>query len=175
MFEKMTKLRSTRIAFLPHTLKLEHHNYNVLNKQTNNAVVTKVAAQFTISAYWHEVKAGKPIVAFGFYFIEVGDKTVAKLAELGYPIETVTYQQLLAFARKEESEYGFRPDGISSTGVVKFGHSRPYHPKGMYECYYPEVNGVYHDEQELIAMQANPNYIPVGADGWYALNKKQAF
>jgi hypothetical protein len=165
MFEKITKPTSTRIAFLPHTLKLKQTPYH------GNQTLT----QFTIAAYWHEVKAGKPVVAFGFYFFDVGDKTLAKLTELGRPIESVDYQQMLNLAHKEESNFRVQTDAIRVHGVVKFGHSKPFRAKNMYEYYYPEITGVYHDEQELVTMQANPNYIPVGADGWYTLNKKQAF
>ena len=165
MFEKTTKPRASRIAFLPHTLKLEQHPYNV----------NKIATRFTIAAYWHEVKSGKPIIAFGFFFIGVGTHTLKKLDELNCPIESVTYQQVLAFARKQDHEYGTDNDRISQSAVVKFGHAKPLRYKDMYECYYPEVTGVYHDEQEMLKMQANPNYIPSGADGWYFLNKKQLF
>jgi len=168
MFEKTTKPRASRIAFLPHTLKLTHTNFNATRS-------IEVATRFTIAAYWHEVKSGKPIVAFGFFFIEVGVRTLKKLQEINCPIEDVSYQQVLGFARKQDYEYGYKDDRISQNAVAKFGHAKPLRYKDMYECYYPEVVGVFHDELEMLKMQANSNYIPTGSDGWYFLNKKQVF
>jgi len=159
MFEKKLQLRNNRIAFLPDTFK---------RFRTSHAV----------AAYWHETKSGKPIVACGVFALDIGSDTEDKLRESNRFIQSLSYTEFLNVARKQVydeplgSSRGY--DQISQLSSVKLGHSKPWRNRDVDKYYYPEL-GQIHDDQELLAMQANPNYIPVGADGWYTLSKKQVF
>jgi hypothetical protein len=107
--------------------------------------------EYSIPAYWYEIKKGKTIACYGAVGIGVDPGSIS-----GSPLEL--FAQLLELA---DNQHGAE---VSHCAIVKLGHTKPYKSDWAYE-YMIDEGGL--DDQALAQMLANPNFTPPGTDAWW--------